>query len=202
MDHTTTRRLFTKTLHFQGGSLPPSNASVPNSTPLSGAYYPALKGRTRFPFSFPLPPSCASSSSLGSNAASRYALRGFATSLSAGVVEHKSEKSEVGVVERWEDWREGRWGEGAERKAGEKVRMGGEGRLAVEAKVGMESGKKGRLFWRRERKEGLEGNGRIEIVVRVRNGSKKSVSGRVRSCEGYADEERRSPDSRSLSVVD
>lgn len=177
LDYTTTRRLFTTTLHFQGGSLPPSNATVPNAAPLSGTYYPALKGRTRFPFSFPLPPTSASSSTLGNNAVGRYVLRGFATTLSGGVVDHKSENREVRVVERWVDWREGRWGEGGERKGSEKLRMGGEGRLEVEARVGMErDGVKGRLFWRRERGEGLEGNGRIEVKVRVRNGSKKNVS--------------------------
>ena len=166
-------------MSFQGSSLPPSNAVVPNSLPISGSYYPALRGRTRFAFSFDLPATSPSSCVLGRDAVTRYELRAFASSLVKGEVDIRSEKIEVKVVERWTDWREGRWRDGVERKASEKLKLAGEGKLEVSASIGMpgEDGVgKGRLFWRREDGRGDEGNGTIEVLVTVKNGSKRSVS--------------------------
>ncbi|KAK4700391.1 hypothetical protein P7C70_g5859, partial [Phenoliferia sp. Uapishka_3] len=180
LDHTSTRRLLSSQIAFQGSSLPPSNAVVPSSLPLLGSYYPALRGRTRFPFSFDLPAVSPSSCTLGRDATTRYELRAFASSLVKGEVDIKSEKIEVKVVERWSDWngKEAKWRQGFERTAVEKLKMSGEGKLELTASVGMpgEDGVgTGRLFWRRE--EGQEGNGRIEVLVRVKNGSKRNVSG-------------------------
>lgn len=179
LDHTSTRRLLTAQVAFQGAGLPPSNAVVSNSHPINGSYYPALKGRTRFPFSFNLPADSPSSCALGGDATTRYELRAFASSLVGNEVDIRSEKIEVKVVERWSDWKEGKWREGAERKATETLKMAGEGKLEVTASVGLprEDGlPTGRLFWRRENDAGVEGNGTIDVVVRVKNGSKRSVS--------------------------
>lgn len=95
----------------------------------------------------------------------------------------KSEKKEVKVVERWGDWNgekkgeEPKWRKGAERKATESLRLGGEGRLELEARIGDErDGHWGRLFWRRSDGAGREGNRRMEVRVRVKNGTKKNVS--------------------------
>lgn len=95
----------------------------------------------------------------------------------------KSEKKEVRVVERWADWETGNWIEGTERKGSEKLRMGGEGRLEVSASVGKDGS--GRLFWRREKEAGMEGNGHIQVRVRVKNGTKKSVSAHVKYVDDF-----------------
>ncbi|KAL8279233.1 hypothetical protein RQP46_008270 [Phenoliferia psychrophenolica] len=144
-----------------------------------GSFYPALRGRTRFAFSFDLPHSSPSSCSLGRNATTRYELRAFASSLVKGEVDIQSDKIEVKVVERWSDWKEGRWKEGLERKDVGKLKMAGEGKLEVTACVGMgEDGVgKGRLFWRKSDEAGGGGNGTIAVLVHVKNGSKRSISG-------------------------
>ena len=180
-DHTSTRRLLSSQLSFQGPSLPPSNACVPNSLPQKGNYYPALRGRTRFAFAFELPPTSPSSCVLGQNATTRYELRAFASSLFKGEVDIRSEKIEVKVVENWKDWRKGRWRDGAERGEVGKLKMAGDGKLEVRASVGTgeEGGQKGRLFWRRSGESGEEGNARIDILVQVKNGSKRNVSPRL-----------------------
>lgn len=92
----------------------------------------------------------------------------------------RSEKKSVKVVERWGDWNvaDAKWKVGIERKASEKLRMGGEGLLEVTAEVGgkdgaIGEGEGGRLFWTDERGEG---NSRVQVKVAVKNGTKKTVS--------------------------
>lgn len=82
------------------------------------------------------------------------------------------------MVERWADWREGPWQQGLEKRAAEKLAVGGEDRLEVVVNVG--SGDKverpARLFWRGDPDLELEGKGRVEINATVRNLTKRHVS--------------------------
>ncbi|BGP34855.1 hypothetical protein JCM10296v2_006679 [Rhodotorula toruloides] len=178
-DHTSTRRLLSTRLDFQGNGLPPSNAVVPGSRPIQSAFYPALPGRTRFAFVFNVPANMPSSCSLGSNATTRYELRAFASSLLEGNIDIRSEKMEVQVVERWADWREGPWQKGAERKAAEKLAMGGDGQLELTAQLGMSNWaeKPARLFWRGDHDMEVSGKTKIEVNAKVRNLSKRHVTG-------------------------
>lgn len=174
LDHTATRILLTSRLDFQGPTLSPSAAIAPNSLPINGSFYPALKGRTRFPFSFTLPSASPSSCSLGANATTRYELRAFASSLLNSEVDIKTERKEIKVVERWGDWEVGNWTEGCLRRGGETLKLGGEGKLEMMAEIGKDGS--GRLFWRTEREAGMEGNGSVKVRVKVRNGTKKHAS--------------------------
>lgn len=91
-------------------------------------------------------------------------------------VDIKSEKKEVRVVERWADWEAGEWDEGVEQKAAEKLRLGGEGKLEVVARIGKgQCLTPSRLFWRGDSDLGVEGKGKVEVLVKVRNGSSKHV---------------------------
>jgi hypothetical protein len=165
-------------LLFQGPGLPPSNAVAAGSSPSQGGYYPALRGRTRFDFSFDLPKDLPSTCSFGANAVVRYELRAFASSIFEGDVDLKSEKKEVLVVERWDDWRKGNWSTGIEKEAEQALR-GREGGL-VSIKGGIEndewSGSLPRLFWWRDVDEGVEGKGSIEVRLRINNTSNRHVS--------------------------
>ncbi|GAA6010528.1 hypothetical protein JCM10207_001347 [Rhodosporidiobolus poonsookiae] len=178
--HTSTRRLLSSRIDFQGSGRPPSVAVQTSAAPLKGHFYPALSGRTRFEFSFPLPADLPSSCTLGGNATTRYELRAFATSLVGDNVDIKSEKAEVVVVERWADWKDGEWAhKGVERRAAEKLALGGEGKVEVVASVGKSEWdeRPHRLFWRREMDLGVEGKSRIAVRVKVRNASKRHVTG-------------------------
>ncbi|GAA5826733.1 hypothetical protein JCM11251_002872 [Rhodosporidiobolus azoricus] len=180
--HTSTRRLLTQRLDFQGHGRPPSSAVVPQSLPLQGNFYPALPGRTRFAFSFIIPAESPSSCSLGNGTATtRYELAAFASALIDGNVDIKSEKTVITVVERWADWRKGPWAVegGTEKRAAEKLAMGGDGKVEVKASVGKGewTERPPRLFWRRDKESGIEGKGAVRVEVRVRNASKRHVTG-------------------------
>ncbi|ORY88247.1 hypothetical protein BCR35DRAFT_301769 [Leucosporidium creatinivorum] len=188
-DHTSTRRLLTSRVDFQGGSLPPSNAVVQNAQARAG-YYPALRGKTRFPFAFKLPKEVPSSCSLGSNATTRYELRAFASSILGEEVEVRSEKKAIRVVERWGDWAGERvgeedeedvseWAKGCEKRAAERLRFAGDGQLGLTVAVGKDEWSETplRLYWRGEREMGWCGKGRVEVRARVKNASQKHVSG-------------------------
>lgn len=118
-----------------------------------------------------------SSCSLGSNATTRYELRAFASSLLEGNIDIRSEKMEVQVVERWAEWREGPWQKGSERKAAEKLAMGGDGQLELTVQLGMGdwAEKPARLFWRGDHDMEVSGKTKIEVNARVRNMSKRHV---------------------------
>ncbi|TKA52327.1 hypothetical protein B0A53_04795 [Rhodotorula sp. CCFEE 5036] len=178
-DHTSTRRLLTTRVDFQGNGLPPSNAVVPNARPVQAGFYPALPGRTRFSFVFDIPAEVPSSCTLGANAIKRYELRAFASSLFEGNVDIRTDKAEVRVVERWADWREGPWQEGLEKRAAEKLAVGGEDLLEIVVNVGRGDHveRPARLFWRGDPDLELEGKGRIEINATVRNLTKRHVTG-------------------------
>ncbi|KAM0748386.1 hypothetical protein T439DRAFT_328365 [Meredithblackwellia eburnea MCA 4105] len=187
LDHTSTRRILVSQISFQGPNLPPSNAVSSVQPPVfGGSYYPALLGRTRFAFEFPLPKEVPSTSQLGGNATTRYELRGFVNcvNIQKGEVEIKSDKLAVAVVERWGEWRTGNWTEAVERKTEGKLKLAGEGKVEVKASVGKVSdearergARDGRLFWRREREKDRRGNGKIEVEVTIKNLSRRSVSG-------------------------
>lgn len=176
-DHTSTRRLLTTRVDFQGNGLPPSNAVVPNARPVQAGFYPALPGRTRFSFVFDIPAEVPSSCTLGANATKRYELRAFASSLYEGNVDIRTDKAEVRVVERWADWREGPWQEGLEKRAAEKLAVGGEDLLEIVVNVGAGDNveRPARLFWRGDPDLELEGKGKIEINATVRNLTKRHV---------------------------
>jgi hypothetical protein len=112
-----------------------------------------------------------------------------------GNVDVRSEKKEVKVVERWADWNEGEWTKGVERKGAEKLRMGGDGKLELVARIGKDEWCQtpARLFWHGDNDMGVEGKGRIEVRVKVRNASKKHVS---------LDLDSRQSEGRCLSAVD
>lgn len=177
-DHTATKRILYSRLMFQGPQLPPSNAVVAGSSPSQGGYFPALRGRTRFGFSFDLPKDLPSTCSFGANAVVRYELRAFVSSLFEGEVDLKSEKKETLVVERWEDWRKGNWSTGVEKEADQEARGREGGLVSVRASIGKDpsSGSLPRLFWWRDVDEGVEGKGSIEVRVRINNQTKRHVS--------------------------
>lgn len=187
-DHTSTRRILSARVDFQGGSLPPSNAVVPGSLPKNGAY-PALRGKTRFPFTFKLPYDLASTCSLGGNATTRYELRAFASSILGTNVEHRSERLGVQVVERWKDWDEGEWTHGVEKRAAESLKFSGGGQLTLAVAVGKDEWSETplRLFWRGDQEMGWVGKSRIELRARVRNASQKHVSSVVSVGSSFID---------------
>ena len=174
-DHTSSRRLFSTEIKFQGPSLPPSNAILPSyTTSLPGGpgdFLPARKGRTRFPFTFELPLTTASSASIYNNARRFYELRAIGTSRFDGEVSFVSKKLVVDVVEDWWDWEEPEFQGVVERTKGELVWKGGAERIELEARI-----VGGRLFWRRDAEEGKEGNGNMEVLVTVANRTTKGVS--------------------------
>lgn len=176
-DHTSTRRLLSDRVDFQGNGLPPSNAVKPGTKPIQSSFYPALPGRTRFAFAFTIPASLPSTCALGSNAQTRYELRAFASSLVDGSVDLRSEKLDVRVVERWGDWREHEWQKGLERKAQGTLALGGDGNLELVASVGKGewAERPARLFWRSDGDMDVAGKGKIEVRAHVRNLSKRHV---------------------------
>lgn len=177
-DHTATKRILYSRLLFQGSGLPPSNAVAAGSSPSQGGYYPALRGRTRFDFSFDLPKDLPSTCSFGANAVVRYELRAFASSIFEGDVDLKSEKKEVLVVERWDDWRKGNWSTGIEKEAEQALRGREGGLVSIKGGIGNDewSGSLPRLFWWRDVDEGVEGKGSIEVRLRINNTSNRHVS--------------------------
>ncbi|GAA5969245.1 hypothetical protein JCM21900_005017 [Sporobolomyces salmonicolor] len=178
-DHTSTRRLLNQCFTFQGPGLPPSAAIVPGSSPLKGTYYPALHGRTRFPFSFPLPKTLPSTCAFGANAITRYELHASAMVMLDGEVDIKSENKEVVVVERWDDWRKGNWTHGVEKAAQQELKGREPGVVKMHASIGRDpwSGTLPRLFWWRDVDQGIEGKGSVEVRVRLKNATKRHVTG-------------------------
>ncbi|GAA5977745.1 hypothetical protein JCM5350_006165 [Sporobolomyces pararoseus] len=178
-DHTATKRIFYSRLLFQGPGLPPSNAVVAGSSASQGGYYPALRGRTRFDFSFDLPKDLPSTCAFGANAVVRYELRAFASSIFEGDVDLKSEKKEVLVVERWDDWRKGNWSTGVEKDAEQELRGREGGLVSIKGSIGNDawSGSLPRLFWWRDVDEGVEGKGTIEVRIRINNTTKRHIPG-------------------------
>ena len=174
-DHTSSRRLFSTEIKFQGPSLPPSNAILPSyATSLPGGpgdFLPARKGRTRFPFTFELPLTTGSSASIYNNARRFYELRAIGTSRFEGDVSFVSKKLVVDVVEDWEDWDAAEFQSDVERTKSELVRKGGAERIELKARM---TG--GRLFWRRDVEDGKEGNPIMEVLVTVANRTTKGVS--------------------------
>ncbi|GAA5962880.1 hypothetical protein JCM3765_005902 [Sporobolomyces pararoseus] len=178
-DHTATKRIFYSRLLFQGPGLPPSNAVVAGSSASQGGYFPALRGRTRFDFSFDLPKDLPSTCAFGANAVVRYELRAFASSIFEGDVDLKSEKKDVLVVERWDDWRKGNWSTGVEKEAEQELRGREGGLVTIKGGIGNDewSGSLPRLFWWRDVDEGVEGKGTIEVRLRINNTTKRHIPG-------------------------
>ncbi|GAA6016111.1 hypothetical protein JCM11491_000671 [Sporobolomyces phaffii] len=205
-DHTATKRIVYSRLLFQGPGLPPSNAVVTGSSPSQGGYFPALRGRTRFDFAFDLPKDLPSTSSFGANAVVRYELRAFASSLFEGDVDLKSEKKEVLIVERWDDWRKGNWSSGLAKDAEQELRGREGGLVSVKAEIGKDesSGSLPRLFWWRDVDEGVEGKGLLEVRVRINNRTKRHIPGvkvsLVRRLRLHRDRNREGPAPPQLST--
>ncbi|KAM0786815.1 hypothetical protein ACM66B_002247 [Microbotryomycetes sp. NB124-2] len=178
-DHTSTRRLLSARVDFQGGSLPPSNATIPDAQQKHAGFWPALRGRTRFPFSFRLPKDAPSSCSLGGNATTRYELRAFVSSILEENVDVRSEKMAVHIVERWADWDSGEWNEPIERKAAERLKVGADGYVSMAVAVGKDDWSETplRLFWAGNADLGWHGKNQIELRARIQNLSKRHVSG-------------------------
>ncbi|CAD6886767.1 unnamed protein product [Tilletia controversa] len=114
--------LYARTL-FQGAHLPPSNAVTPHAPITTSSHthsgttvwWNSRKGKTTFPFSFPVPVRAPSSVSFAGNASLRYVLKGTAqiwvasqTSSTASPHDQQHQqrhlitvRAEVPVVERW-----------------------------------------------------------------------------------------------------
>ncbi|GAA5942123.1 uncharacterized protein JCM15063_002011 [Sporobolomyces koalae] len=206
-DHTATRRVIYSRLLFQGPGLPPSNAVQPGSTALQGGYFPALRGRTRFAFTFDLPKDLPSTASFGAQAVVRYELRAFASSLFEGDVDLKSEKKEVLVVERWDDWRKGNWTQGLDKQIEQQVTARADaGLVSLKASIGCDasSGSLPRLFWWRDVDEGVEGKGTVEIRVRIKNTTPRHIAGLrvtlIRRLRLHRDRNRAGPPPPQLSA--
>ncbi|KAE8212482.1 hypothetical protein CF327_g3880 [Tilletia walkeri] len=114
--------LYARTL-FQGAHLPPSNAVLPHAPITTSSHthsgttvwWASRKGKTTFPFSFPIPVRAPSSVSFAGNASLRYVLKGTAqiwiaspTSSTASPHDQQHQqrhlitvRAEVPVVDRW-----------------------------------------------------------------------------------------------------
>ncbi|KAK0556441.1 hypothetical protein OC846_001138 [Tilletia horrida] len=183
--------LYARTL-FQGAHLPPSNAVVPQ-TPIttsshthsgSTVWWTARKGKTTFPFSFPVPVRAPSSVQFAGNASLRYVLKGTAqiwiaptnqNAPSASPHDHQHQqrhlitvRAEVPVVERWPLMlvksisTHPLFYESIESVAETRVFLGGNGAVWLEANLSRS------LF--------LSGS-EMHLRVSVRNNTKRHVSG-------------------------
>ncbi|PLW25645.1 hypothetical protein PCANC_28141 [Puccinia coronata f. sp. avenae] len=101
---------------FQGPALPPSNAVATSEAPIGGHYYTALRGRTKFPFAFPLPSKLPSSTNFNDKARLCYGLKATCQVLSIesrqNVLVTKSKN--VQIVEKLLDWNDTKYHEPVE----------------------------------------------------------------------------------------
>lgn len=159
-----------------------------STSPSLSGYWPARKGVTRFPFSFPIPASCPTSCRFGGNASIAYHLSGTVqvqNTDSSGQGERQilTKRLEVAVVERWTDWHAERFHEPSEAQRRERVGgglLGGpEGNIWIDAII------PDRLFYRgyelpEEQGGGPEkelSRGQIAIQLSVKNCTTKTLSG-------------------------
>ena len=153
---------------------------MPNARPINGHFFPALRGKTTFPFHFTIPKDAATSCVLGGAASRAYELIAFASTLDRdGGERHSQERVSFSVLERWEDWQgqEDGWGGTLEAKKTARVARAGNGVLEVSAEVGVDEDSPARLFWRADKERALEGKTRVQVVARVKNNTTKPASG-------------------------
>lgn len=127
--------------------------------------YSALKGRTRFPFSFSLPSTLPSSVTFASNARVSYTLRATCqvASLPSGERSLVTKTVPVKIVERWADWDDKKWGEMVEDREEVKGERGG---IVAQARV------RRTLWWAGD---ASPGNGEVEVELKVRNSTDRDV---------------------------
>ncbi|PLW38037.1 hypothetical protein PCANC_14551 [Puccinia coronata f. sp. avenae] len=101
---------------FQGPALPPSNTFATSEAPFGGHYYTALRGRTKFPFAFPLPSKLPSSTNFNNKAWLCYGLKATCQVLSIksrqNVLVTKSKN--IQIVKKLLDWNETKYHEPVE----------------------------------------------------------------------------------------
>lgn len=157
---------------FQGPALPPSNAVATSEAPIAGHYYKALRGRTKFPFSFPLPSKLPSSATFEQLGAVRYTLKA-----TCQVLTIKSQQNVVvtatrliNIVTRRPDWSSpALLHEPVEARAEIQGASGGGG---VWAELKMDK----RLHWN---SLPSPNPGLIQAVLSVKNSSRRLLSGGV-----------------------
>lgn len=168
---------------FQSPNLPPSNAVIASSTSHSG-FWPARKGVTRFPFSFPIPPHCPSSCKFAGNASVTYTLLASCQIQLENERQILTRRLDVNVVERWQDWAHERFHEPSEAQVREKIQTGiGLGALGkTEGTIIAQALIQDRLFYRGwELPDGsLEvdrARGEICTHLSIRNATNRTIPG-------------------------
>ncbi|KAI9606843.1 hypothetical protein H4Q26_006382 [Puccinia striiformis f. sp. tritici PST-130] len=157
---------------FQGPALPPSNAVATSEAPIGGHYYTALRGRTKFPFSFPLPSKLPSSTNFNDKARVSYALKATCQVLS---IESRQNvlvtKSKIQIVEKLLDWND--------TKYHEPVEMRGELRDATGTGAGVWAEVKIDKMLHFNQNSSKADDGLIRAQLTVKNNSRRTLSGGV-----------------------
>jgi len=165
LDHTASQTFHTAHVYFQSHHLPPSNAVDAEQASLAG-YWVARPGKTRFQFSFPLPESAPSSAQFAGNAHLRYTLKASAQ------IQFKNERStvmskrDIRVVERLTDWEDERYWQPVRSEASDKVILGGNGSVWMEASI------QPSIFWR---DEDSQANNHFPLQITVKNNTQIHV---------------------------
>ncbi|POW15471.1 hypothetical protein PSTT_02089 [Puccinia striiformis] len=158
---------------FQGPALPPSNAVATSEAPIGGHYYTALRGRTKFPFSFPLPSKLPSSTNFNDKARVSYALKATCQVLSIesrqNVLVTKSKN--IQIVEKLLDWND--------TKYHEPVEMRGELRDATGTGAGVWAEVKIDKMLHFNQNSSKADDGLIRAQLTVKNNSRRTLSGGV-----------------------
>ncbi|KAA1071053.1 hypothetical protein PGTUg99_004291 [Puccinia graminis f. sp. tritici] len=158
---------------FQGPALPPSNAVATSEAPIGGHYYTALRGRTKFPFSFPLPSKLPSSTNFNDKARVCYALKATCQVLSIesrqNVLVTKSKT--IQIVEKLLDWND--------TKFHEPVEMRGELRDPTGTGAGVWAEVKIDKMLHFNLNSSQSDDGLIRAQLTVKNNSRRTLSGGV-----------------------
>ncbi|WAR61023.1 hypothetical protein PtB15_13B274 [Puccinia triticina] len=155
---------------FQGPALPPSNAVAASEAPIAGHYYTALRGRTKFPFSFPLPSKLPSSTNFGDKARASYALKATCQVLAIDSRQNVlvTKAKTIQIVERLLDWNDNRYHEPVEMRGELRDPSGSGAGVWAELKI-----PKILHF------SLLPDNGLIHAQLTVKNNSRRTLSGGV-----------------------
>ncbi|MBW0492737.1 hypothetical protein O181_032452 [Austropuccinia psidii MF-1] len=159
---------------FQGPSLPPSNAVITSEAPIGGHYYPALRGRTKFPFNFPLPTHLPSSTNFQDKAKVSYTLKASCQVLDIhtrhNVLVIYSQS--IQIIENLADWNNSCFSDPVEMRA--ERREPGNGGAGVWAEVKINR----KLHWIHPSNSNSDHN-LIQAQLTVKNNSRRELTGGV-----------------------
>ncbi|KAG0146237.1 hypothetical protein CROQUDRAFT_77876 [Cronartium quercuum f. sp. fusiforme G11] len=182
---------------FQGPSLPPSNAVAVTEAPIAGHYYTALRGRTKFPFSFPLPSKLPSSTSFEQLGAVRYTLKATCQVLSIKSQQNMLLTSTrlIRIIARRPDWSSSTLlHEPVEARAEIHGASGSGGGVWAELKTDK------RLHWN---SQPAPNPGFIHAALSVKNNSRRVLSGgvTVKLCRRLVVSQDPNPEDHPVQVV-